>query len=820
VSATSPTVGQVLGHYRLIEQIGAGGMGIVFRALDEQLQRDVAVKILPPGLLKEPTRRERFRREALAIGRLNHSNIAIAFNFGAENGIDYLVTEYISGVGLDEKIGGQPLPQKTVLEYGVQMVSGLQAAHRAGVIHRDLKPGNIRINEDGQLKILDFGLAKVMHSIDESAQTDTLENNISVSGTLPYMAPELLRAERVDARADIWAAGAVLYEMATGRRAFPDRNASLLIDAILHYDPVRPALINPQISLALENVILKALDRDPDRRYQSARELRVDLMRLLAGSEVDIESRPPSSSGFTRPVSDRYVVARKPWPWITAAIAAVLILAVAGVILWRKSSSSAGSPREASLASDIHSIAVLPFTDLSSNGETQRYFADGMTEELINDLSSISALRVISRNSSMQYKDTHVKLPEIARELNVDAVVEGTVQRVGDQVKISAALVDARQDRNLWGHSYEGDLRNVLSLQSEVAQAIASEVRVQLSPEESANLARRPAVNPEAYESYLQALYLLNNGARNDQHRALSEFKKAVEQDPTSALAWAGLADSYTLMAMYGEVAPRAVMPLAEAAAKKALQLDDTLAQAHAALGIIDWTYLWNSAAAGQEFARAVQLNPGYAVAHEWRGNYLSRTGNAEEAIQELQKAQQLDPLSPVIETNIGRVYYYARRYDKAIQILSQQAAAQPSFWMAPAALGATYLAQGKYDDAIRQLERSHNLMPEVLFSQGVLGDAYGRAGRTEAARNISAELHQLSRSRYVPAIYAGLVAIGLGDKEQAFKLLDQAFNERSEWMMDLKVEPELDPLRSDPRFQQLERRVDEAGNNPAASAK
>ncbi len=782
-------------------------MGVVFRARDEQLQRDVAVKVLPAGLFADPASRDRFRQEALAVGRLNHPNIAMAFDFGEENGVDYLVSEYIAGVTLDEKIAESPLPQSTVLDLGIQLMRGLEAAHRAGVIHRDLKPSNIRLDHDGQLKILDFGLAKVMSPVEESAATATLDENLSVSGTLPYMAPELLRAEEADARADVWAAGAVLYEMATGKRAFPDKQPSLVIDAILHYDPVRPTLLNPEVTQVLESVILKALDRDPELRYQTAREVRADLGGVQAGSDVSINlQRPISGTVGVQPAS----ASRRHWRWITAALAALLVLAVAGIALWPK----VFPPPKSS--GTIRSIAVLPFADLSPTGGGQEYFADGVTEELINDLSGIAALRVISRNSTMNYKNVHKPLPEIARELNVDAVVEGMVQRSGDQVKISADLVDAQQDRNLWGHSYQGEMRDVLSLESEVAQAIAGEIQVHLSVQESASLSRRQVVNPRAYETYLHALYLWNRRTPEDLREARAEFKKAIDQDPTSALAWAGLADTYTLLVSASEMAPSEGMPLAESAARKALQLDDSLAQAHASLGITEWTYQWNSTRSAAEFARAIELDPSYAVAREWYAVILGHMGRFPEALEQMQRARELDPYSVRARVNLARLYYFSRQYDTAVNMLRKIEQDEPRAWEVPAILGQTYLATGKLDDAIRELERARSLEPAAVRNLGVLGDAYGRNGNPEKALAIASELENLSHNRYVSPVFSALVYIGIGDKARAFASLDKAYAERSEWMMVLKTEPEFDPLRDDPRFQALMQRVaHSAGNAP-----
>ena len=715
---TPPSLGRVFGHYRLIEQVGAGGMGIVFRARDEQLHRDVAVKIMPPGLFdNHATRNGSGGRRWPSVASITRT---LLWRLTSARRTGRLPSHRIHPwTRARREVGGQPLPQKTVLELGVQMMSGLEAAHRAGVIHRDLKPGNMRLSSDEQLKILDFGLAKVIGPIDESADTVSLDSKVSASGTLPYMAPELLRAEPADARVDIWAAGAVLYEMATGKRAFPDRQPSLVIDAILHYDPVRPTLVNSKLTVPLEALILKALDRDPDRRYQSARELRVDLARLLSGSNLEgcslaDEATPPIPPPVTRHT--------KRWPLFFFALAVVLIILIGGVVIRRKLGASRSQLT-------IHSIAVLPFTDVSPGGG-QEYFAEGVTEELINDLSGIGALRVISRNSAMKYKGLHKGLPEIARELNVDAVVEGTVQRSENRVKISAALVDTREDRNIWGHSYQGDLRDVLSLQSDVAQAIASEIQVQLSPEESAILSRRRPVNPQAYETYLHALYLWNRRTPQDLRSALDEFKKAIDQDPSSALAWAGLADSYIMLSIEGELAPHDAMPLAEAAAKRALQLDNSLAQAHASLAITAWTYQWDAFGAGKEFARAIELNPSYAIGHEWYGMYLNYRGRFEEALREMQRAQELDPLSVVIRVNVARCYYYSRQYDTAVDMLKRVKQEDPLSWIVPAILGQSYLVSGKVEEAIHELDTARKLSPATVRNLGVLGDAYGRAGK------------------------------------------------------------------------------------------
>ncbi|MGH9702963.1 MAG: TPR end-of-group domain-containing protein, partial [Candidatus Acidiferrales bacterium] len=456
----------------------------------------------------------------------------------------------------------------------------------------------------------------------------------------------------------------------------------------------------------------------------------------------------------------------------------------------------------------IHSIAVLPLENLSADPQ-QEYFADGMTEALTNDLSKIGALRVISRTSAMLYKNAHKPLPQIARELNVDAVVEGSVERVGDRVKINARLTEASEDRNLWTNSYQRDMSDVLTLQSDVAAAIAAEIRVQLTPRESAGLAKSHPVNPKSYEAYLLGRYLWNKRTPEDLKAAVAEFKKAISLDPASALAWAGLADGYNLLEDQAVMPAREAMPLSEAAARKAISLDDSLAEPHASLASVEWNYDWDLDAAGKEFARAIDLNPNYASAREWHGLYLAQgVGRFDEAIEELERAQQLDPLSPVIEANVGRSYYYAHRYQKAADFLEQFSARHPDFWIAHALLGQTYLVMGRLPDAIRELEKARSLSPESARNLGTLGDAYGRAGRRADALKLAAELAERSKSGYVSPIYSAEIYMGIGDRAQALAFLEKAFGDRSDWMPQLKFEPEFDLMRDDPRFQALLRRV------------
>lgn len=788
-------IGQTLGHYRVMEKVAAGGMGVVYRARDEQLDRDVAVKVLPSGTLSDDAARRHFRKEAMALAKLNHPHIETVYDFGTQDGVDFLVMEYLPGKTLAERLSGNALPEKEIVELGMQIASALEEAHERGVVHRDLKPANIAITAKGDAKVLDFGLAKLLRSSGEEGTTEVLSDSQGPAGTLPYMAPEQLKGERVDARSDIYTIGAVLYEMSTGFRAFREELASRLIDAILHQPVVPPRALNPRISSGLETIILKCLDKEPDRRYQSATELLVDLRRLrsdFSGAALPITPRPD---------------AKPAWKGIfysTAGLLALVAFLIAfNVQGWRdRLFGRSRTPQ-------IRSLAVLPLENLSRDPE-QEYFADGMTEALIAYASKIKSLRVTSRTSVMRYKGTTKPLSQIARELNVDAVVEGSVQHAGGSVKITVQLIDARNDRSLWAESYQNDLRDVLALQGSVARAIAGEVRAQLTPEERARLSAARTVKPEAYEAYLHGLYSLNKRSPADLHDAMTYFSSAVNLDPTYALAYAGLADGNILLEDQGELAPREAVPRATTAANKALALDDSLAQAHASLAAIEWTYGWDLPAAGKQFERALSLDPSYATAREWYSLYLTQLGRFDEAIAQMQRAHELDPFSLIIEVNLARCFYFAHRYDRAIELLQPLKQRAPDSWIGHMILGQTYLVTGQLTDAISELERADKLLPDYPRNLAILGDAYGRAGRRSEAERLGQQLSKLSRTRYVSPVYSAMICLGLGDKRRALAFLEKAYAERSDWMPQLNVEPEFDLLRTDPAFRALLARVNQ----------
>jgi len=585
-------VGQTLGHYRIVEKIGAGGMGEVYRARDEHLARDVAIKILPPGTLSDESARKHFHKEALILSQLNHPNVATIHDFDTQQGVDFLVMEYIPGITLSEKVAAGPMPEKEVLRLGVQLAEGLAAAHEHGVVHRDLKPGNLRLTDDGRLKILDFGLAKLRHPVTASAATESLSETRAMAGTVPYMAPEQLLGEAIDARTDIHSSGSVLYEMATGQRPFAELEQAQLITAILHRPPRPPAALNPRLSPELARIIGKCLEKEPENRYQSARELAIDLRRLQTGV-----------------LSEGWLAATRSRWWLTKSVGLGLGILVSVIVLLiafnfgrlrERMFGRADMPR-------IESLAVLPLENLSGD-PTQEFFVDGMTDALIAGLAQIKAVKVISRTSVMHYKGTNETIPQIARELGVDGIVEASVMRSGGRVRLTAQLIDARQDRHLWASNYERAMTDVLALQSELVQAITDEIRIQVSPQEKARLTQSRPVNPEAYEAYLKGMFYLYKKTPEGFSKGMALLQLAIKKDPTNPLPYAGLALAYPIIyhGPGGAIPPREGFPLARAAATKALELDESLAQAHLALAAVKLYFDWDWVGAEREFRRAL----------------------------------------------------------------------------------------------------------------------------------------------------------------------------------------------------------------------
>jgi eukaryotic-like serine/threonine-protein kinase len=781
---------QTISHYRILEKLGGGGMGVVYKAEDTKLRRVVALKFLPEGFSEDRHAVERFQREARAASALNHPNICTIHDIDEHQGQQFIVMELLEGQTLKHRIAGRAMESEQVAKLGMQIADALEIAHAKGIIHRDVKPANIFVNVRGQIKLLDFGLAKLLHPVSEETLTQSEAGTQGLVGTLPYMAPEQLQGQSVDARADVYAVGVVLYEMATGQRPFREQNSVRLIADILHNPPVLPGRVRPGIPPLLEEAILKCLEKDPENRYQSAKELAVDLRRLAAASTVG--GKPPS-------LPERI---RLRWAIVIGGVtvlAAVVVSVALNVGGWRQRLLSTGPPK-------IQSLAVLPLENLSGD-PSQEYFADGMTEELTTELAQIGALRVISRTSVTHYKGTNKTVPEIARELHVDAVVEGSVERSGDRVRITAQLIEAATDRHLWAKSYQQSLTDVLSLQEEVARAIASEIRINLTPQEQARLTRTRQVNPEAHEAYLEGIYYARRMTQEGMNMGVAHFERAIALAPNYAEPYDALSYTYQLISDW-TAAPNEVMPKSEAAAKKALELDDTLAQAHTDLAGAYFWYEYNFPAAESEFKRATEQNGNDVVTAIYYGWYLISMGRVEEGVAESKRATELAPLDQVANTVHGLNLYSAHQYDAAIRQLHATIQLQPSFWWPHVLLGWCYEQVGKLPEATAEFHKATQLEDTITEPLAALGRAYALSGNRMEAMKVIEELRQRAKRVHVSPYDVAIIYAGLGQKDKALEWLEKAYEGRSWYLCSLSVDPKLDGLRSDPRFQDLMRRI------------
>jgi TolB-like protein/tetratricopeptide (TPR) repeat protein/predicted Ser/Thr protein kinase len=768
-------------------------MGVVYRARDERLDRDVALKVLPAGALADDAARRRFRKEALLLAKLAHPNIAMIFDFDTQDGVDFLAMEYVAGQTLAQKLNESVMPEKQALALGAQVAAALEEAHEQGVVHRDLNPRNILVTSKGQAKVLDFGLARLLPPHGGAEATRTFAETEGVAGTLPYMSPEQLRGESLDGRTDIYALGCVFYQMATGQRPFAEDSAPRLTDEILHQPAVSPRAVNARVSPQFETIILKCLAKDPEDRYQSAKELSVDLRRLASPSAVAAPTAKPGRAQVS-------------WRgWVMGGGAGAIVIAA---LLF---SLNAGGLRDRLLgktgAQHIRSLAVLPLENLSRDPE-QEYFADGMTEQLITDLAQISALKVISRTSVMQYKGAHKPLPQIAQELGVDAVVEGSVQRAGDRVRITAQLIDARADQHLWARSYERDLRDVLAMQDEVAQAIANELKIELTPHGQQHLANSRPVNPDAYEAYLKGRYYSSKRTEKDLLKSIEYFQQAIEKDPNYASSYSGMAEAYALLGERGNLPSKEALSKGKPAALKAVGLDDSLAEAHASLAIIAETLEWDWPAAEREYKRALELNPGYAAGHHWYASYLMYLGRFDEGIAEAKRARELDPLSLAINNALGGRLLLAGRENEAIAQIQKTLEMDPNFAPAHTSLGYAYLGKGMNEGAIAEFQKGVALSGGDPDESVDLGFAYAVGGKRDEAKKILAKLKKKRERGFVSPAALAIVSGALGERDEAFAWLEKAYELRDPQLVYLKVGPKYTPLRSDPRFQDLLRRM------------
>jgi len=785
-------IGTTLGRYRIESLLGKGGMGVVYRAFDTELARPVAIKVLAGDLNQD--NRSRLLREARSASALNHPHISTVHEVGEAEGCAFLVMELVEGRVLHHAIPANGLPVDSVIRYGSQIAAALAHAHERGVIHRDLKSANVIVTENGRAKVLDFGIAQ--RSCEQSDLMTESHSSASApvgaAGTLAYMAPELLEGAPADARSDIWALGVVLYEMATGQIPFHAGTPFELISAILR-DPI-PRLPS-SVPAGLASVIQRCLAREPGRRYQRAGEIESALEALAnshGGPGVAAAPAPPSR-------------ARR---WVLVSSAAG-VLVIVGLI-----ATNAGTVRDRLLgrgtsigAPTVRSLAVLPLNNLSGD-PSQDYFADGMTETLISRLAQIRALKVISRTSAMRYKGTSKALPDIARELNVDAVVEGSVQHAGGRVRVTALLIHAATDTHLWSREYDRDAADILNLQREVARAIADEIRIQLTPQEQTRLARTQSIDPAAYDAYLRGVYHYWRFNETDLKEAIGHFERAIQIEPQYAAAYAGLSQAWNERGIWGGPPfPETEAP-ARAAARKAIELDDSLAAAHVAWGNVKAMRDWDWTGAEAEYRRAIELDPGNLEARLLFAVLLMALGRHAEAIAEMERAEMIDPMSSVNQSTFGRVLYRAQRYDDSIPHLQRAIDLDPRNFGAYGRLADVYEAQGKLDDAIAMNQKAQQLRREsmaVRYSPS-LARLLARSGRRREALAMMESITREPRAT-MSAMEIASTYVGLGDNDQAFAWLNRGIDARV-LMIFVKTEPKLSGLHRDPRWPVLLRRL------------
>ena len=790
-----------LGDYELLEEIGRGGQGVVFRARQKSLNRNVALKVIGLGQWATPAHLKRFRLEAEAAASLDHPYIVPIYEVGEQDGQCYFSMKFIEGGQLDQVIQQRPISVRQAAELIAKIARTVHYAHEHGILHRDIKPGNILLDAKGETHLTDFGLARLVES--ESTVTRTLE----VLGTPSYMAPEQAAGDnaKLTRATDVYGLGAVLYQLLTGHPPFAGGTTYETIKLLLETEPRQPRLWNPKIDRDLSTICLKCLGKDPQRRYASALALAEDLERWLKHEPI----RARRTGVLTR---GKKWVRRNPTTAVLTALLVALLAAIS-VIIW-KSELAGRSP--------ITGIAVLPFENASNEPNTE-YLSEGISEALINSLSELQQLRVIARPTAFHYKRKDVEPRRVGRELGAAAVLTGKVRQMQDALSVQVDLVDTATGAQIWGARYDRKIADLVAIKQAIAQEVTAKLKLKLSGEEQRRLVKRDSTNAEAYQFYLRGRYFWNKRTSDGIKQAIEHFQQSVERDPNFALGYVGLADSYTGLTFYNFAAPHEAMPKAKESAIKALTLDDTLAEAHATLAHILINYDWNSSAAEKEFKRSIELNPEYATAHQWYAiHFLTATGRLEEAVQEMKKALELDPASLVMNTFMGATLSYTGRYDEAIDQCRRTIQMDPNFAVAHWHLGLAYEQKQLLDEAIEEFRKAISLSGGSPLMKAALARAYAKAQKTHEANEMLNELNELAKRQYASAYELATIYVALGNNEEGFQLLAKAYAEHSFHLVNLNVSPHFKSVRSDPRFQDLVQRLglSKSASNPVAAEK
>ena len=787
--------GETIARYRVLSLIGAGGMGRVYLAEDTDLHRRVALKLLPEYFTYDKEQVQRFRQEARAASALNHPNIVTIHDIGQTDSAHFIATEFIDGETLRDHMARTRMTIDEVLDVAAQVASALQAAHEAGVVHRDIKPENIMLRRDGIAKVLDFGLAKLALRTATGATAESVVKTIPgvVMGTARYMSPEQARGQDVDARSDIWSLGVVLYEMVAGRPPFSGETASDVVAAILKTEPEPLVRYAPEAPDKLQRMAHKCMEKNRESRYQTGKELLEGLRRLQKHLDVSTEIRRSVSGAGEQATG--LSTRRK----FIAFGAVALIIASISLFSYRRWRT--GQPH-------LNTLAVMPFVNDGRDPQAE-YLSDGITESLISSMSQLANLKVMSRNSVFRFKGRPVDAQQVSRVLEVRAVMMGNLRRVGDQLVINVELIDGRDGSVIWTHQYIRKMADVIALQANVAQDIVGNLRLKLSGAQQQKLVKRYTDNVEAYQFYLKGLYSWNNRrSPEDLAKSLEYFQRAIDLDANFALAYAGLALAYDAQTLYSEVPPNESIPKAKVAAMKALELDDTLAEAHTALGWVKMSYEHDWNAAEREFQRAIELTPNYALAHNFYAGLLTSQGRFDEAIARRNAALELDPLSSGIRGAFAWTLYFARRYDASIEQCRETLAIEDNVYRAHLYIGLDYEQKGMYEQAIAELKRALGLAEGNVETLASLAHVYAASGNRGEAQRILDQLNQRSKQTHVDPYFVALIYLGLGQKDQAFEWLDKALEYRSFMLAWLRIEPRLDAIRSDPRYQSLLRRA------------